>query len=40
MNDTEETGLPLGGYEKIQQKLKEERRLEYNKFLAEVKYMT
>lgn len=35
-NNIDETGLQLGGYAQHQQKLKEERKQEYIKFLAQV----
>ena len=36
MEDDNVGGLKLGGYEKHQQKLRQERKEEYRKYLAEV----
>ena len=35
-DDSDVGGLKLGGYEKHQQKLRQERKEEYRKYLAEV----
>ncbi|XP_048582312.1 centrosome and spindle pole-associated protein 1 isoform X3 [Nematostella vectensis] len=37
LSNADETGLPLGGYDSHRKKLNEERKQEYNKFLAEKK---
>lgn len=37
-DDSNLGGLNLGGYEKHQQKLRQERKEEYRKYLAEVSY--
>ena len=38
-DDSNLGGLNLGGYEKHQQKLRQERKEEYRKYLAEVLYL-
>ena len=38
-DDTDVGGLKLGGYEKHQQKLRQERKEDYRKYLAEVQYL-
>ena len=38
-DDTDVGGLKLGGYEKHQQKLRQERKEDYRKYLAEVPYL-
>lgn len=37
-DDSDVGGLKLGGYEKHQQKLRQERKEDYRKYLAEVPY--
>ena len=39
-DDSNLGGLNLGGYEKHQQKLRQERKEEYRKYLAEVSYVS